>query len=121
MNSKDKFYCVSGMEDFIDNDGYPRILNDQDSRVLAKIIANTKSKNMLDIKNTERYYILVNENGSPYNPILIYSSIKNKKNYTDTVCKNKRFKKVDSYIFKKYINFLKTKNKRILNNLQRDI
>lgn len=121
MDNSDKFYCVIGMEDFIDNDEYPRINNGDDSRVMAKLIVYAKPKNMLNKQNTERYYILVNENGTPYNPVLLHSSVKNKKNYTDTICKNKQFKKVDSYIFKKYINFLKTKNKRILANLQRDI
>jgi hypothetical protein len=121
MDTEDKFYCVSGMEDFIDQDNYPRINTDEDSRILAKSLGCTKSKNILESKNIYRYYILVNENGTPYNPVLLHSSVKNKKNYTDVICKGKQFKKVDSYIFKKYINFLKTKNKKILTDLQRDM
>lgn len=118
---EDKFYCVSGSEDFIDSDQYPRIEKEDDQRILAKCVVSAKSKNILESKNIYRYYILVNENGTPYDPVLIYSSVRNSKNYTDAICKSKRFKKVDSYVFKKYINFLKTKNKKLLTSIQRDI
>lgn len=118
---EDKFYCVVGLEDFIDEDNYPRIAQEDDKRILAKCVISAKSKNILESKNIYRYYILVNENGTPYDPVLIHSAVKTNKNYTDAICKSKRFKKVDSYIFKKYINFLKTKNKKLLTSIQRDI
>jgi hypothetical protein len=119
-----RFYCLSGQEDFIDDEGNPRIEQEEDPRVSAKATQTKRPKHFKDTSNYYRYYIKMNPNLEIYNPIQIYSSIKDKSKFAhiNSVCKSIwTFKEVDISIFTKYITFLNTKNIQSLKDIERQI
>lgn len=117
-----KLYTLIGSESFIDDDGFPR-LSTENHEVYAKAIKNKPGKKFnSDIQY--RFYIKTDPNKNICNPIEIHSSIKNKKNtaFLNKICKNEEiFTEVTPQIFDHYINFLKTKNIRWLDNAQREL
>lgn len=122
--SENKFYCLLGNEDYIDDDGFPRSKL-EDNKVTAKIIFSKKTKHFADShKSYGRYYIKLDPNSKIFNPKQILSSVKDKDslNFINNVCKNEwAFKEVTPQIFQKYIMFLKTKNLSWLKDAQRDL
>jgi len=119
-----KFYCLLGNEDYIDEEGFPRC-NVDNQEVSAKIVFSKKSKHFADTDRIYgRYYIKLDPNSKIFNPKPILSSIKDKDslNFINNVCKNDWvFKEVTPQIFQKYITFLKTKNLSWLKEAQREL
>lgn len=117
-----KFYTLIGYENFIDEDGFPRS-SIEDSSVCARAIKNKQGKKFnSDIQY--RFYIKTDPNKNIYNPIEIYSSIKDKQSnsFLNKICKAEQvFTEVTPQVFGLYINFLKTKNIRWLNEAQREL
>jgi|APCry1669188879_1035177.scaffolds.fasta_scaffold37010_4 hypothetical protein len=117
-------YCLINNQDFIDDKGNPRITNDQDNRVMARAIPNKPSKHMTNTQMQYRFYIKMDNNITIHNPIVLASSVKDKKpfDFINNTCKSGSiFKEVSQSIFDKYITFLKTKNTRWLNAAQREL
>lgn len=118
------YYCLSGQEDFLDDNNNPRVNSESDDRVVAKAVQNKKPKHFDDTNLHYRYYLKINPNLEIFNPIEYYTSIKDKKlfSHVNAVCKNTwDFKEVDKTIFDKYVLFLKTKNIQTLRDIERQI
>lgn len=117
----DKFYTLIDNQDFLDENNNPCKSELSDS-VYAKAILNKKPRHISDKKRHHSYYILTNPKNELYNPIQIHSSIKNKSNFIDKICKTEwSFKEVDKSIFDTYIDFLRTKNLRLLQKANRSL
>jgi hypothetical protein len=125
VSNEDKFYCLLGSEDYIDDDGYPRLNNENMLNAVAKIIFSKKPKHFTDNdKSYGRYYIKLDPNSKIFNPKKILSSIeeKNSLSFINNICKSEwDFKEVTPQVFQKYITFLKTKNLSWLKDAQRDL
>jgi hypothetical protein len=123
-NQENKFYCLSGYEDFLDKEGFPR-KNDDSQNVVAKIVYSKKPKHFADsVKSFGRYYIKLDPNSKIFNPKKILSSVqeKNSLDFINNICKTDwSFKEVTPQVFQKYIMFLKTKNISWIKDAQRDI
>ena len=114
------FYTLQGDEDYIDDSGYPRL--DKDGhKVFAKCIKNKPSKNFGG-ELQYRFYIKTDPNKIIINPIKKYSIEKSKSTFLNKTCKSEDiFTEVSESIFNQYMNFLKSKNTKWLNNAQREI
>lgn len=125
QSNDDKFYCLLGSEDYIDDEGFPRLLDENMNNAVAKVIFSKKSKHFTEPhKSYGRYYIKLDPNSKIFNPKKILSSIEEKSSmsFINTVCKNEwDFKEVTPQVFQKYITFLKTKNLSWLKDAQRDL
>lgn len=116
-----KFYTLIDYQDFLDNNNNP-CLSKLSDKVYAKAIFNKKTKHISDKKKYYTYYVLMNPKNELYNPIQLHSSIKNKTNFIDKVCKSEwSFKEVEKSVFDTYIDFLRTKNIRLLNKANRSL
>jgi len=118
----DQYYALIDDHDFIDEKGNPRVNNVNSA--CAKLIYGRKSKHITDKKAYFSYFIKCSPDKEAYNPIKLHTSIKDKKTnaFIDTVCKNKwSFIEVDQVVFDKYVEFLKTKNVRILKDINRSL
>jgi hypothetical protein len=126
INSQDdKFYCLSGYEDYLDDEGYPRLQKDNEN-TSAKIVFSKKPKHFADTptKSYGRYYVKLDPNSKVFNPKKILSPIeeKNSLSFINSVCKKEwSFQEVTPQIFRKYITFLKTQNLSWLKDVQRDL
>lgn len=121
----DKFYCLKGYEDYIDDEGFPRLNNPDNKDAVAKIVFSKKTKHFIDSHKTNgRYYIKLDPNSKIFNPKPILSSVTNKDslNFINNICKEEwSFKEVTPQVFHKYITFLKTQNLSWLKDAQRDL
>jgi hypothetical protein len=119
----EKLYTKRGLEEFLDEEDYPRLIEFSDN-VFAKAIQDKPSKNFVG-KNHKQfsYYIKTDPNKKIYNPIDRYSiEPKVAKSFINSVCKSQlMFTEVSPSIFTKYINFLKTENIKLLQEIQREI
>lgn len=96
-----KYYCLSGNEDFIDDDGFPR-RNTDDSFVLAKLIIKQGGQ--------PQHYIKLANTNKLYNPINVIKQ-ESSSSFLDNVCRPAdKFKSVNNKVFSMYINFLLSKN-----------
>jgi len=119
-----KYYGLIDKHDFLDDQGDPRITEENDEKIMAKAIPNKPSKHMTNTKMQYRFYIRTEQNNAIYNPVPIESLVKDKKpfQFINNVCKNNMtFKEVSQSVFDKYLTFLKTKNARWLNAAQREL
>jgi hypothetical protein len=119
-----KFYTKIGLEDFMDDSGYPRCNLESNKNVYAKCTKDKKSKHFKD--STVRrygYYIMTDPNKIIHNPIELHSiEPKIKKSFINQTCKsNLKFTEVSESVFNKYLNFLSTENIQWLNHAQREI
>jgi hypothetical protein len=123
--NKSALYCLVGNEDFIDDNGNPRINSEDSPKIMAKAIANKPSKHMGTTDQMQlRFYIRTKQNDIIYNPVTIESNVKNKEtfDFINNTCKGGlSFREVPQSVFDKYISFLKTKNTRWLNAAQREL
>lgn len=111
-DTNNQYYCVMGSQDFIDDEGNPRVNKDNDKRILAKKI--------LREDGSVRYSIKLTSSGKMQNPISMYGVEKNS-SFLDRVCRSdKKFKDVSYKTFEMYTNFLKTKNIAWLHNAERE-
>jgi hypothetical protein len=120
-----KYYTNLGNQDYIDENDYPRLDDGSSNKVYAKCSLSRKSKHIVSStnlgvdKDSYRYYIHINANGEAFDPKAPYQP---KANFIKKVCKdNGNFKEVNQYIFNKYIQFLKTNNKRWITEINRDL
>jgi hypothetical protein len=124
-NETNKYFCLSGQEDFLDEDGNPRIENEDSDIVVAKTIFSKKPKHFADSdRSYARYYIKLDPNSKIFNPKKILSSIENKDplSFIKNICKEGwSFKEVTPQTFQKYLMFLKTKQISWLKEAQRDL
>lgn len=119
----DKYYTILGSEDFIDENGNPR-LNEISNKVYAKCVLSRKPKNIVSNsglavdRDSYKYYILSSDRQA-FNP-LDYNS--NKVSFVDRVCKNHcNFIPVNQYIFDKYLHFLKSQNPQWIKEINREL
>jgi hypothetical protein len=114
-----KFFCLKGQEDFLDENGNPRISDSKSTRILAKI-TNTKKSKDITAKNYQTYMIMFEANNKPYNPI--NSEIQNNYKFVNSVCKQTSFfKEVNQEVFNKYVKFLNTHSLSWLKEIERDL
>lgn len=120
----DKFYCLLGSEDFLDDNGFPRCEKETEN-VSAKEVYSKKPKHFTDSeKSYARFYIKLDPNSKVFNPKKILSFVQDKDslNFINNICKTEwTFKEVTPQIFQKYITFLKTQNLSWLKDAQRDL
>jgi hypothetical protein len=119
---KDSFYYTSlGKENFIDDNGIPCEAKESDN-TFAKKIKNKKSKTLLN-GDTFSYFIKAYAKNKLYNPYEKHTiEDVNKPNRIEQTCKKTSyFITVNESIFNKYINYLKTQNKKWLVEAQKDI
>jgi hypothetical protein len=116
-----KFYTLIGKESYIDEDGFPR-LETENSLVFAKAIKNKLSKKFNE-DTQYRFYIKTDPNKNIHNPIELYTTKdKNNRSFLNKICKTETtFTEVTQNIFNQYINFLKTRNTRWLDQAQREL
>lgn len=109
---QNKYYCIKGEEDFLDEDNYPRV-SESNPNVSAKAIVKQDG--------IYRYFIKADHTGRAYNPISslekgvslkILDKIKN----TDY-----KFIEVNKRAFDMYTKFLITKNTAWFHNTEREI
>lgn len=119
-----KYYVLQGIEDFLDDYGYPRS-NDYSDNVCAKAVADKPTKHFGDTRGKDyRYYIRMDADQELFNPVQILSSVKDKKSnhFINSVCKSTdSFKEVSPSIFNSYIEYLKSKDIRWLKDAQREL
>lgn len=124
-SNNDRFYCLAGSEDFVDDDGFPRVEENNISNIMAKVVFSKKPKHFEDSnKSYARYYIKLDPNSKIFNPKKILSSIeeKNSLSFVNSICKTEwEFREVTPQIFQKYITFLRTQNLSWLKDAQRDL
>lgn len=117
-------FCLIGQEDFLDSNGNPRLENHEDEKIVAKIVFNKKSRQITERSISKAYMIKVNPKLEVFNPVQTLSAIKNKQSnhFIENTCKSEwYFKEVDMHIFDKYLNFLKTKNVKLIKDIERDL
>lgn len=109
---QNKYYCIKGEEDFLDEDNCPRV-SESNPNVSAKAIVKQDG--------VYRYFIKADHTGRAYNPISslekgvslkILDKIKN----TDY-----KFIEVNKRAFDMYTKFLITKNTAWFHNTEREI
>lgn len=120
-SAESKLYTLIGQEQYLDEDGYPRSQIENDN-VMAKAIRNKPGKSM-GSSMQYRFYIKTDPNKKIYDPTEIYSlNDKNKGSFLNKICKTETiFSEVTENIFVRYIEFLKTKNHKLLSNAQREL
>jgi hypothetical protein len=119
-----KFYTKIGLQDFIDDSGYPRSNEENSEHTYAKCTKDKKSKHFNDSANNRySYYIMTDPDKKIHNPIKLHTIEPNiKKSFINQTCKsNLKFTEVSEAIFIKYLNFLATENIQWLNHAQREI
>lgn len=123
-----KYYCQYGKEDFIDEDGWPRLKASTSEDILAKAIQNKKPKNITEKIKHYRFFLKMSPNMELYNPKTIHSSLSAKEqqhkqfSYINKTCKSSwTFKEVDQNLFNRYLLFLKTMNMQTLKDIQRQL
>lgn len=103
-----EYFTLSGQQDYYDNDGNPRV-NDDNNIVLAKRICYYDSNDNIVVPKT-RYMIKIGAYGRIYNPIGLFSEGRGN-NFLKKAGKPEwRMKEVNENIFSLYLSFLKTKN-----------
>jgi hypothetical protein len=104
------YYCLVGDEDFIDDDGNPRLEKDG-----PKVLAKQTKKN-----NYTSFAIKIANNNKLYNP-LDYGIEDKSYSIVDNVCRPQdKFKTVNQNTFDLYVNFLSSKNISWLTQAERN-
>lgn len=108
-----QLYTISGKEDFVDDNGFPRANNENNPNVIAKTIVVNGAP--------PRYSIKIGINNKLANPTSIYGKEK-ESSFLDSVCRaNNKFIDVNLKTFEMYLQFLKTKNVSWLYNAEREV
>jgi hypothetical protein len=107
-DQQNKYYSYCDYADYIDEDNKPRIKEEQDYRVLAKVLHKS---------NLKKYYIRLSSNKKFFDPKTF--DINKKINLEQKQMLNK-FKQVSGKVFNLYINFLTSKNNAWLLNAERE-
>jgi hypothetical protein len=119
-HTETKLYTLTGLESFVDDDGFPR-LSIEDHKTFAKAIKNKLGKAFTSSMQY-RFYIKTDPSKKILDPIQRHSIKESKGSFVNKICKSETvFSEVSEYIFNQYINFLKTKNPHWLQNAQREM
>jgi hypothetical protein len=121
-NSANVFYYTSlGYESSFDDNGFP-LDSKESEHTYAKKIKNKYSKK-LSGESGYAFYIKAYGSKKIYNPYAQHTIEKNNNpTKIEHMCKNSEyFLEVNEYVFKKYLNYLKTKNKHWFIEAQKDI
>jgi hypothetical protein len=108
---KSKFFSTIKDYDFIDEENQPCLINENDSRVMAK----AKLKN----NNSYKYMIRLDNLRKIYDPTMDMSETKNK-NLFKVDGSEIEFKEVSKPTFDLYLSFLKTMNVSWIRNAERE-
>lgn len=121
----EKYYTLMGSQDFLDDEGFPRVESKDNKKIYAKSTLSKKPKNIVSKSNlgvdkvSYRYYISINSINEAYDPT---NPNQPKASFIQRTCKsNSQFLEVNEYIFSKYINFLKSSNARWIKEINRDL
>lgn len=118
------YYTLNGQHDNYDEAGYPLLFEDNAESAMAKKVEQ-KLPDHISKDGVKRfdYFIKTYADKEPVNPVQKYSiGSKRTNSFIDSVCKSEtQFTKVPYSIFKQYIDFLRTKNERILTFIHREI
>lgn len=123
-NSYDKevfYYTSLGNESFFDKDGTPSDLKESKNTYAKKI--KNKLRKQVSADPGFAYYIKAYGTNKLFNPYSQYTVQQNNKpSKIENLCKSSNyFLEVNEYIFNKYLNYLRTKNKQWLIQAQKDI
>lgn len=121
---EEQYFCLVGQEDYMDENGYPRVSNKDDEKVAAKIVFNKRPRQVIANQIFKSYFIKVNPSLSVYNPKQTLVAVKNKNanQFINSTCKTEwTFKEVDINLFNKYLYFLQTGNIKLIKNIERDL
>lgn len=122
--NEEHYFCAVGEEDYTDDSGNPRTYDGTNSKVAAKIVFNKRPRQITTKDIYKSYFIKVNPSLEVYDPIRKSDAVMNKTTnfFVHRICKNEWvFKEVDSVVFGKYLNYLKTGNSKIIKDIQRDL
>jgi hypothetical protein len=108
---KSKFFSTIKDYDFIDEENQPCLINENDSRIMAK----AKLKN----NNSYKYMIRLDNLRKIYDPTMDMSETKNK-NLFKVDGSEIEFKEVSKPTFDLYLSFLKTMNVSWIRNAERE-
>lgn len=108
----EKFFCLTDDQEFLDDDNNPRISQEEDKRVLAKVKykPNGSIKHLIKLDHNKKLF-------NPLEQTSEYQSIKNMHSISSDQC---IFKEVNSKTFDFYLLFLKTKNFSWIRNAERE-
>ena len=106
-------FTISGKHTEKDSEGFPRLDEDQQDHHEAYA-------KRIKIGNRIKYYVKRGRYGKLYNPIGMYSEGTSKKQVRHAGRPEWEFKETNEDVFRKYINFLRTKNTAWLHNAERD-
>lgn len=106
-----ELYTLSGLQDFFDENQFPRLNTDTDKVYAKKTIRDN---------GTVRYSVKLSLSNKLYDPTSQYGLDKTKSFLDSTVRSEDRFKNVSPKVFDMYLTFLKTKNNSWLHNAQRE-
>ena len=104
------FYTIFGKHEWIDEEGFPRLHNENSDAYAKSVTGNTRT----------RFFVKRGRHGKLYNPIGIYSEGTANKQLRHTGRLEWEFKESTQKVFNFYIRFLKTKNSAWLNNAERE-
>jgi hypothetical protein len=106
-----EYFCLSGYQDYFDNNGFPRCKEEKNKNILAKKYIRSD--------NSIKYMIRTSRDNKLYNPVSLYDK-PNQSNKSYINSESIRFKQVSPKVFVMYMNFLKTKNTAWLHNAERE-
>ena len=120
-----KYYTISGSEDYLDEDKLPRLETDNTDTLYAKAILSRKPKHIVSNtnlgvdNNSYKFYIAVDAKRQAYDPT---SKNQPTANFIDRTCKSKySFVQVNYYVFNKYLKFLTSQNSAWIKEINRDL
>lgn len=108
----DKYYCVLSDKEFIDDDNNPRVNDETNPSILAKI------KHRPD--GTAKYMVRLDRSKRFFNPLSPLPDTKNTKLLQTITTNESKFKEVNFRAFDMYLKFLKTSNTAWINNAERE-
>jgi len=111
-SNEDSFFCRLKHKDFIDKDNNPRLNNEEDIKILAKI--KYKSNGI------PKYLIRIDETKKLFNPTLDLPEVRSIKALHSIGGSGLSFKEVNKKAFDHYLMFLKTDNPSWILNAERE-
>jgi hypothetical protein len=108
----EKFFCILSEKEFIDDDNNPRLKDESNQNVMAKIKyrPDGSAKYMIRLDNSRRFF----------NPMSPLPDNKNTKLLQTVSTNDLKFKEVNHRAFDMYLKFLKTSNAAWINNAERE-
>lgn len=110
-SDKSKFFTTIKTYDFIDEDNNPRLIDENDNRIMAKA--------KLKQNGSYKYMIRLDNLNKIYDPTLDMSENKNN-NLFEVDGADLSFKEVSKTTFDLYLSFLKTMNTAWIRNAERE-